>query len=182
MAEIDLSQLFPKAQSKPVTIKEACGDIQYLVLGSHGSYKCRINDAALEPSPTLCKSGLPSYKYGIFELGQKPPTPSQLKIKRWGETQKGSNHSVRFSLNRLDWNKPAATIQKTATGSTGTMHPDEPRELYAAELKRIGSYPDDFNFAGKWEEVLARIGNSVPPMLMRAVATQIRHILWGGRT
>ena len=58
------------------------------------------------------------------------------------------------------------------------MHPDEPRELYAGELKRIGSYPDAYQFIGTWEQVLARIGNSVPPLFMRSIAQHIRtHIL-----
>ena len=168
----------PRGTRLVTTLRDACGDIEYLVLGAHGQYAGRVVDAAREPSPTLCKTGLPSFVHGVFELGQAPPRASELKQKRWKETPRGGNHHERFSLNRLDWNAPAPTVQKTATGSTGAMHPDEPRELYAGELKRIGSYPDAYQFIGTWGQVLARIGNSVPPLFMRSIAQHIRtHIL-----
>jgi DNA (cytosine-5)-methyltransferase 1 len=168
---------FPKAESRPVTLKEAI-NIQSLVLFPHGEYKGRIVNAAFEPSPTLCKTGLPSYKYEVYDIGQEPPKASNLKKKRWQQTKKGANHKERFSLSRLAWNKPSVTVQKTATGSTGIMHPDEPRELYVSELKRIGSYPDNYLFHGKWTNILNRIGNSVPPLFMRSIANHIKtHIL-----
>jgi DNA (cytosine-5)-methyltransferase 1 len=168
----------PRAERRPVALQEACSDIGYLVLAPHGEYAGRVVNAAREPSPTLCKTGLPSFKHGVIELGKAPPSPSALKQQRWKETRPGGNHHERFSLARLSWQEPSPTVQKTATGSTGLMHPDEPRELYEAELKRIGSYPDDFQFAGQWSDVLARIGNSVPPLFMRAIAAHIRdHLL-----
>jgi len=172
--DLEIEADYPEIDGRPITLKEACQDIQCLILGPHGSYSGRVINAACEPSPTLCKTGLPSYVHGVIELGQKPPTSSQLKSRRWKQTQPGCNHSERFSLHRLAWNRPAATLQKTATGSTGTMHPDEPRELYAAELKRIGSYPDQMHFVGGWKNVLACIGNSVPPLFMRSIAGHIR--------
>ena len=59
------------------------------------------------------------------------------------------------------------------------MHPDEPRELYGSELKRVGGYPDAFGFPGSWTDTLACIGNSVPPMFMRAISAQIGKVLFG---
>lgn len=177
--DLGIEPSHPKAESRPVTLKEACEDIDYLVLGAHGQYKGNVIDASKEPSPTLCKTGLPSYRHGVFELGQAPPTASELKRRRWHETRQGENHHNRFSLHRLDWNKPAPTLQKTATGSTGMMHPTVPRELYSSELKRIGSYPDGYKTLGKWSDVLARIGNSVPPLFMEAIARHIRQNILG---
>ena len=34
--------------------------------------------------------------------------------------------------------------------------------------------PDGFNFAGNWNATVNRIGNSVPPLFMRAIAQHIR--------
>ncbi len=48
------------------------------------------------------------------------------------------------------------------------------------ELTRIGSYPDDFKLSGTFEKQWERIGNSVPPLMMYAIAAQIRHKLWQG--
>lgn len=55
------------------------------------------------------------------------------------------------------------------------MHADEPRLLDAAELKRIASFPDNYQFYGNWQNVVNRIGNSVPPLFMRAIARHIRN-------
>ena len=173
--DLGIKPSHPKGESGPVTLKQACGANEYLALGAHGSYEGRVINASDESCPTLCSTGLPSYVHGVFELGQAPPTASELKGRRWRETRPGRNHPERFSLARLDWNSPAPTIQKTATGSTGVMHPDLPRELYAGELKRIGSYPDVFEFAGAWRDVLARIGNSVPPLMAEAIARHIKN-------
>ena len=54
------------------------------------------------------------------------------------------------------------------------MHPDEPRRLGVAELRRIASFPDAFAFEGDWMDAVNGIGNSVPPLLMRAIARHVR--------
>lgn len=80
-----------------------------------------------------------------------------------------------FSLQRLSWFKVAPTVCKTMRpGQCGFLHPAENRYLSTAELKRICSFPDDYQFAGSLEEHWARMGNSVPPLLMRAIASHIR--------
>ena len=84
-----------------------------------------------------------------------------------------------YSLERLSWHKVAPTICRTIRpGQCGLLHPEENRYLSTAELKRIASFPDDYEFSGSLEEQWARIGNSVPPVLMKAIAAHIReHIL-----
>lgn len=80
-----------------------------------------------------------------------------------------------FSLERLQWGRVAPTICKTIRpGQCGLLHPEENRYLSIAELKRIASFSDDYQFTGSLEEQWARIGNSVPPLMMRAIATHIR--------
>jgi DNA (cytosine-5)-methyltransferase 1 len=53
------------------------------------------------------------------------------------------------------------------------IHPSLPRVITVREAARLHSYPDWFRFhATKWHG-FRQIGNSVPPLLGRAVATQI---------
>lgn len=107
---------------------------------------------------------------------------SPLRERRWNETKRGHAHHERFSLIRLDWNKTPATILKVS-GSGGHMHPDEPRLLSTGELQRCASFPDVFNFVGTWSDSVQRIGNSVPPMFMKAIADHIwQHILQPSNT
>lgn len=81
-----------------------------------------------------------------------------------------------FSCSKYDPAKPAPTIPKTDgnIGLYGGMHWDEMRRFTLPEYKRFASFPDQFSFAGKWSDGVARIGNSVPPLLMKAIAEHIR--------
>jgi DNA (cytosine-5)-methyltransferase 1 len=73
-------------------------------------------------------------------------------------------------------NRPAPTLPKTQTGRgfATIAHWDEKRALSIGEAKRAGSFPDQFQFIGEYSERWARIGNSVPPLLMNAIAGHIR--------
>ena len=109
----------------------------------------------------------------LADLKQPGDNVSDLRQKRWNETKRGKAHHERFALLRLDWERPVGTILKVP-GSGGHMHPDEARLLTAGELQRCASFPDEFEFVGKWSHVVERIGNSVPPLFMRAIAEHIR--------
>ena len=81
-----------------------------------------------------------------------------------------------FSLKRLQWNRPCATVPKTVRPKhfSGLLHPDEDRFLGVEELKRVCGFPATFELVGSYEEQWARLGNSVPPPLMEAIARHVR--------
>lgn len=100
-----------------------------------------------------------------------------LREKRWRETKRGDAHHERFSLLRLAWDKPAPTILKVP-GSGGHFHPDEPRLLTISELSALATFNPPYRFEPDWTRAVERIGNSVPPNLMKAIAEHIKtHIL-----
>lgn len=71
--------------------------------------------------------------------------------------------------------KPSQTIIRVFnTAVAGLLHWSEKRFLTIAELKRLATFPDDYKFVGKFEEQWARIGNSVPPLFMKAIAECIK--------
>jgi len=98
---------------------------------------------------------------------------SYLNRLKEGENQRGNKY---FNLVRINRNKPSPTIPKMHGQITiaGVSHFKENRKLTISELKRLHSYPDDFKFIGKFEEQWARIGNSVPPLMMKAIAETIK--------
>ena len=108
------------------------------------------------PSPTLEAS--------------RPPIVAGLHtghvIEAWerGDRYIGSYHSVRL---RPDRPSP------TQIAAHRNWRPDEPRQLTNDEAKRLQSFPDEFIIppggAG-----YRMIGNSVPPLFMRAIALHIR--------
>lgn len=72
--------------------------------------------------------------------------------------------------------RPSPTLPKTQTGRgfATIVHPYEPRALTIPEAALISSYPPGYQFLGSYAEQWARIGNSVPPLFMRAIADHIR--------
>ncbi|MFB2882026.1 DNA cytosine methyltransferase [Floridanema aerugineum] len=62
------------------------------------------------------------------------------------------------------------------------IHPFSPRCITVREAARLHSYPDWFRFhATKWHG-FRQVGNSVPPLLAKAIASQIRKALGNNPT
>ena len=57
------------------------------------------------------------------------------------------------------------------------IHPTQARGLTPREAARVQSYPDDYFFRGAFTKTFMQIGNSVPPLLGRAIAAVIREYL-----
>jgi len=74
----------------------------------------------------------------------------------------------------LSWNRVSCTLPKSVIAETGIIHPDRKRYLTISEAKRVGAFPDSYQMLGEFKDKWARIGNSVPPLFMRAIATHIR--------
>lgn len=75
-------------------------------------------------------------------------------------------------LLKLDPDRPAPTIQAQPGPNVGPFHWND-RRLRIPELKRLFTFPDDFEFVGSRASVQAQIGNSVPPLLAQVVAEQL---------
>ena len=54
------------------------------------------------------------------------------------------------------------------------IHPSQARGLTPREAARIQSYPDDYFFRGPYTKTYMQIGNSVPPLLGRAIASIVK--------
>ena len=63
---------------------------------------------------------------------------------------------------RLDPSKPAYTVTGSGGGGTHIYHWSEPRALTNRERARLQTFPDDYIFEGKKEEVRKQIGMAVP--------------------
>jgi len=87
---------------------------------------------------------------------------------------KYTKHGTAFSVIRLDERRPAPTLTKSLAGMSGIMQPTGDSYLSAAQIKRLASYPGSFRLMGAATRKWACIGNSVPPLFMRAIAKHIR--------
>ncbi|MCF2554986.1 DNA cytosine methyltransferase [Faecalicatena contorta] len=57
------------------------------------------------------------------------------------------------------------------------IHPTQARGLTPREAARVQSYPDDYFFRGAYTKTYMQIGNSVPPLLGRAIAHVVKKYL-----
>lgn len=100
--------------------------------------------------------------------------------RRWDRLGAGGQDPERFNLLRPDPDGPSPTLA-AAWGSSRTIaattHPTERRKFSIAELKRVCSFPDDFTLPGSYAQQWARLGNSVPPLMARAVGEALLPVL-----
>ena len=81
---------------------------------------------------------------------------------------------------RAYMDRPLPTIQKNAMPGqppyvrNSTIHPTQPRALSIREMARCQSFPDEYRFVAALNNGMQRIGNSVPPLFMRAIAAHLR--------
>lgn len=75
-------------------------------------------------------------------------------------------------LLKLDPDRASPTIQAQPGPNVGPFH-WENRRLRVPEMRRLFTFPDDFEFVGKRISIQAQVGNSVPPLLARRVAEQV---------
>ncbi len=111
--------------------------------------------------------------------------PNQNYVDLMNQLKPGNNLSKIkkgsfFSYIKAPVDKPSMTITKSVCyGKISMWHYAESRNISIEEAKRLGSYPDDFEFVGNYETQWARIGNSVPPLFMRSIARHIRSEILG---
>jgi DNA (cytosine-5)-methyltransferase 1 len=107
---------------------------------------------------------------------------TDLSKKRFSETKHGDTEPVSRFL-KLDPEGICNTIRAGTASDRGAftsprpIHPYSPRCITVREAARLHSYPDWFRFhVTKWHG-FRQIGNSVPPRLARAVASQVAEAL-----
>jgi DNA (cytosine-5)-methyltransferase 1 len=152
--DLGMEPSHPLGSSRLVTLRDAWRDVQNAE-----------DDIAAATYPVTC------------------PQDRLLRLmKPWEQGSKYDPKGNMFGLKRLDFARPSRTVLREDGGgqSCACCHPTEHRRVTIPELRRIGSYPDRMQFIGNYKTQWARIGNSVPPLFMRAIAQHIReHILNG---
>lgn len=154
--DLNIEPTHPVGTQKPVSVREAIGDLS-------NKQDPRIDHIWIDESP----SGRNTKTYAIA-----------LRAKQ-GQKYAGQQR-------RYHWNKPTGTITKASSEKMDIgpwlrnmgCHPIHTRTYSLLEFKRLQSFPDEFQLLGGLKPGIARIGNSVPPLFMQAIAEHIRdHIL-----
>ena len=135
--------------------------IQKYKLLNHITYK--LSDLDLEIIKCVPQGG--NWKNIKPEIIQK----SQRLVRI---TQTGGRTTL---YGRIDYSKPAYTITTyfNRPGNGTYVHPIQERVISVREAARIQSFDDDYFFYGSKSDYLDQIGNAVPPLLAKAIATKI---------
>lgn len=107
---------------------------------------------------------------------------SQTSIDRFAATPQGKTEP-KSRFHKLDAEGISNTLRAGTPSNRGAytsprpIHPFKARCITVREAARLHSYPDWFRFHGtKWHG-FRQIGNSVPPLLAKAIATEIIKVL-----
>lgn len=112
-------------------------------------------------------------RYRHIQQGENWSALPDEMILKWRKTPidqvKKSSHSNLYL--RLDENKPSPTIGNFRKSMF--IHPTEDRGLSLREAARLQSFPDWYRFKGGISSAQQQIGNATPPLLAKAIASQI---------
>lgn len=89
-------------------------------------------------------------------------------------TDRKNRHSSAYK--RLEETEPSCTID-TGNSHSNYFHPLYNRIPTVREAARLQSFRDSFVFEGNRSEQYRQVGNAVPPLLARAIASQLKKVL-----
>jgi site-specific DNA-cytosine methylase len=138
------------------------------------------------PPPTLRASAMMWLRDDEFDPA--PPELDDAYGRRYDQVPQGGSgadltggHGGHNNVVKPDPDHPGPTLPalQTGRGVAIVVHPTVRRALTIGEAKIIGSFPEPFILVGNYQQQWARIGNSVPPLLMRAISRDLAALLRG---
>ena len=88
------------------------------------------------------------------------------------------NNKFKDKYYRLYADRPCRTITAHLRSDCHShIHPYQNRGLTPREAARVQSFPDDYCFLGPYLKTYTQIGNAVPTLMARGIASAIKHYL-----
>lgn len=180
---LDSSTLFPSKEVKihdSVTVWEAIGDLPSLSSGE-GEEISEYKNPAMSEYQKLMRNTENGKLFNHIASIHKEKTIEILKMIKPGESMKNLPEKFRTksvhsgAYGRMIKNAPSYTLTtRINTPSVGRItHPVDDRTITPREAARIQSFPDSYRFIGDITTIGMQIGNSVPPLLAKAIGDSI---------
>lgn len=141
----------------------------------------RAKDITGRPSPTIT-SGPNDIREGggprnHFKVEAETDISRYAIGAEYDKLNPGQQSDKYFNLVRADASQPSPTIMSSSgkfVSGAAVMHPTEKRRFSILEVKRLCSFPDDFELKGSFAAQWERLGNSVPPRMAMWIGAAIR--------
>ncbi len=115
--------------------------------------------------------------YQIFERLEQGDDATDEKIKDI-MPYSHRNHCFKDKYYKLIADKPCRTITAhLRMDCLSHIHPFQIRTITPREAARIQSFPDDYLFLGAYLKTYMQVGNAVPPLMAKQIATAIKPYL-----
>ncbi|MCP4653455.1 MAG: DNA (cytosine-5-)-methyltransferase [Candidatus Omnitrophica bacterium] len=183
---ISSKDLFPDATHKNqhVSVWDAISDLPPIHSGGGSDIMPQASSATsrTEYQSAMAEGLYDDQIYNHQSSSHSKKTLDILKMINPGETLKNLPRKYRTksvhsgAYGRMEKNKPAYTLTtRLNTPSVGRItHPILNRTITVREAARIQSFPDNYRFFGSITTQGIQNGNSVPPMLAKRVAENIK--------
>lgn len=194
----DLDLKYPKFQNREfdATVNDILSDLPPLMPGEEN------NKYATEPSKYLLESGIRNKKdiltdHQTRNIREVDREIYRIAIKMWNNNHRrlhytdlparlkfhNNNTSFldRFKVVEGDMQYAHTMLAHISKDGHYYIHPDilQARSLSVREAARIQSFPDDYYFEGPRTAKFVQIGNAVPPLMAKGIATSIEQLLKG---
>jgi len=167
---------FPRPTTKkPISTKDAISDLSEKSIPEGSKYQ---NDPKSEYQKLMRKNSIGIYNHAITNHSEQTKriislVPDGGNFKDLPEDLRGIRN-VNIAWTRLNSNKPSFTID---TGHRHHFHYKYNRVPTVRESARIQSFPDDIVFLGSKTSQYKQVGNAVPPVLAKVLASEIKNYL-----
>lgn len=144
-----------------------------------------INITPTHPDPTTTEIGVTNAIASLPSAGlTKTLNKNAILVPHIKPGESGANVLRRAGLKahhfgtiRAHPERPISTLTKDPRNVM--LHPSENRALGTAELARLQSFPDQYEWGDStYNQIQARLGNSVPPLFMAAIARHLKETLY----
>lgn len=160
---------------RAITVMEAISDLPELAAGqSSDSYAFAPENSYQQ----MMRDG----GSGLLSLHQAAShSKKMLEIIRLAGTSKNAlpdgmvTSGFSSCYSRMEADEPATTItvKFTSPASSKCIHPYQHRAITPREAARLQSFPDRFQFRGSKTAIASQLGNAVPPLLSKAMASML---------
>lgn len=177
---LDSNYLFPEETNNKITVWDAIGDLPSLKSGE-GEEVTKYNSSPFTSYQKMMRDTSNDKFFNHVASVHQEKTIKILKLITPGQTMKDLPKSMQTksvhsgAYGRMEKNEPSYTLTtRINTPSVGRIiHPVDDRTITPREAARIQSFPDSYHFIGDVTTVGMQIGNSVPPLLGKAIGDSI---------